>query len=170
MVFLGITDIGINLPVLIAQIVNFLALLIVLRLVAYKPIVRMLDERSRRIREGLAAAEQSRERAAEANQEVRAQIDAARAEAQGIVGQAQQVAARIQEAARQRAQTEQEGMLERSRAEIQLERDGAIAELRREFGDLTIAAAERVIGQSLDRAAHQRLIDQVLSDSSFREN
>jgi F0F1-type ATP synthase membrane subunit b/b' len=51
-----------------------------------------------------------------------------------------------------------------------LERDGAIAALRREFGDLTIAAAEQVIGQSLDKASHQRLIDQVLADSSLREN
>ena len=45
-----------------------------------------------------------------------------------------------------------------------------IAELRREFADLTIAAAEKVIGQSLDRAAHQRLIEQALAESSFREN
>ena len=42
-------------------------------------------------------------------------------------------------------------MLERARGEIQLERDTAIAELRKEFADLTIAAAEKVIGQSLDR-------------------
>ncbi len=61
-------------------------------------------------------------------------------------------------------------MLERARGEIQLERDNAIAELRREFADLTIAAAEKVIGQSLDRTAHQRLIEQALAESSFREN
>jgi F-type H+-transporting ATPase subunit b len=170
MYFLGIADLGINLPVLIAQFVNFTIVLIFLRLVVYKPILRLLDERSRRIREGLEAAEQSKEQAAEANQEVQAQIEAARREAQGIVANAQQVASRIQDDARQRAQTENESMLERARAEIQLERDGAIARLREEFADLTIAAAERVIGQSLDRSAHQRLIDQVLTDSSFREN
>ena len=61
-------------------------------------------------------------------------------------------------------------MLERARSEIALERDQAIAELRREFADLTIAAAEKVIGQSLDRNAHQRLIEQALAESSFREN
>jgi len=61
MVFLGITDIGINLPVLIAQTVNFVVLLIILRLVLYKPVLRMLDERRERIREGLSAAERGRE-------------------------------------------------------------------------------------------------------------
>ena len=170
MIFLGIADLGINLPVLIGQVLSFTLLLIVLRLAVYKPILAILDERRERIRQGLAAAEQSRERAAEANQEVRAQIEAARQEAQTIVGQAQQVSARMQEDGRQRALAENEAMLARARAEIQLERDGAIARLRGEFADLTITAAERVISQSLDRAAHQRLIDQVLADSAFREN
>lgn len=170
MVILGITDIGINLPVLIAQVINFTVLLIILRLVVYKPILKMLDERRERIREGLSAAERGQEQAAEANREAQAQIDTARREGQAIVAQAQQVAQRLQEEARQQAQQQQEAILARARSEIQLERDAAIAELRREFADLTIAAAEKVIGQSLDRAAHQRLIEEALSDSSFREN
>ncbi len=170
MYVLGITDLGINLPVLVAQIVNFLVLLLVLYLVAYKPILRMLDERSRRIREGLSAAEQSKERATEANREAQEQIEAARREGQAIVAQAQQVSARIQAEGRQQAQTQAEALLERARGEIQLERDNAIAELRREFADLTVTAAEKVIGQSLDRAAHRRLIDQTLAESSFRES
>lgn len=170
MVILGITDLGINLPVLIAQIVNFTFLLILLRLFIYKPILKMLDERRERIREGLSAAERGRETAAEANREAQAQIDAARAEGQAIVAQAQQVAQRLQEEGRSQAVVQAEALLDRARSEIQLERDAAIAELRKEFADLTISAAEKVIGQSLDRGAHQRLIDDALAQSSFREN
>ncbi len=170
MVTLGIADIGINLPVLVAQIVNFTALLIVLRLFVYKPVLRMLDERRSKIQEGLSAAEHGREQAAEASRAAEAQIDGSRREGQEIVAQAQQVASRLQEEGRQQAQTEAEALLQRARSEIQLERDGAIAELRKEFTNLTIAAAEKVIGQSLDRAAHERLIEQAMSGSSFREN
>jgi F-type H+-transporting ATPase subunit b len=168
--FLAISDLGVNLPVLIAQLINFTALLILLRLFVYKPVLKMLDERRERIREGLSAAERGREAAVEANREAQAQIDAARREGQAIIAQAQQVAQRMQEEGAQRARTEQEAMIARARAEIELERDTAIAELRKEFADLTITAAEKVIGQSLDRAAHQRLIEQALSDSSFRVN
>ena len=170
MVILGITDLGINIPVLIAQIVNFTFLLLVLRLFIYKPVLKMLDERRERIREGLSAAERGREAAAEANRDAAAQIDAARAEGQQIVAQAQQVAQRLQEEGRAQAAVQADALIERARTEIQLERDTAIAELRREFADLTIAAAEKVIGQSLDRTAHQRLIDEALAQSSFREN
>ncbi len=170
MVLLSITDIGINLPVLLAQVINFTALLIVLKLAVYKPVLKMLDERRERIREGLNAAERGREQAVEASREAQAQIDAARHEGQTIVASAQQVAQRLQEEARVQALQQQEALLERARVEIQLERDAAIAHLRREFADLTIAAAEKVIGQSLDRSAHQRLIEQALAESSLREN
>jgi F-type H+-transporting ATPase subunit b len=170
MVFLGITDLGINLPVLLFQLVNFTFLLIVLRLLVYKPVLKMLDERRERIRQGLEAADRGRAQAQEADREALAQLDTARREGQQIVANAQQVAQRLQEEGRQQALQQQEVMLERARGEIQMERDAAIAELRKEFADLTISAAEKVIGQSLDRAAHQRLIEQSLADSSFREN
>jgi F-type H+-transporting ATPase subunit b len=61
-------------------------------------------------------------------------------------------------------------VLERATAEIQLERDRAIADLRGEFADITVRAAERVIGQSLDRQSHQRIIDETLAESNFGGN
>jgi F-type H+-transporting ATPase subunit b len=164
------SQLGLNVPVLVAQLINFFVLLILLRLFLYRPILEMLDRRSQRIREGLAAAEQSKEQAAEAEQEVARQLDEARRQGQTLVSQAQETSTRIQEEARNQARREAEQLLERARNEIQLERDQAIAELRKEFADLTIAAAEKVIGQSLDRQAHQRLIQEALQDSSFREN
>ena len=168
MVVLGITDLGVNIPTLIGQILSFTVLLLLLRAFLYKPVLNILDERRRKIEEGLAAAEQGRERELEANKAAQEQLDAARREGQAIVQQAQQVSQRIQEDARTSAQTQADALLERARSEIQLERDNAIAELRREFADLTITAAEKVVGQALDRSAHQRLIDEALSESSFR--
>ena len=168
MVVLGITDLGVNIPTLIGQILTFTFLLFLLRAFLYKPVLAILDERRRKIEEGLAAAEQGRERELEATRAAEEALDAARREGQAIVQQAQQVSQRIQEDARTSAQTQAETLLERARSEIQLERDNAIAELRREFADLTITAAEKVVGQALDRSAHQRLINEALSESSFR--
>ena len=163
-------ELGLNVPVLVAQLLNFFILLVLLRMFLYRPILDMLDRRAQRIREGLEAADQSKEHAAQAEQEVAQQLDEARRQGQSLIGQAQEAANRIQEEARNQARREGEMLLERARSEIQLERDQAIAELRREFGELTVSAAEKVIGQSLDRQAHRRLIDEVLADSTFREN
>ncbi len=169
MIILGIADLGINLPVLIAQLVNFIILLTVLRLVAWGPLVKMLDERRERIRESLAAAEEMKAKAAESDRQMQEQIEAARREGQALVAQAQEIGNRIQAEARAQAHADAEATLARARNEIQLERDNAIAELRKEFADLTIAAAEKVINTSLDRSAHRRLIDEALAESSFRE-
>jgi F-type H+-transporting ATPase subunit b len=162
-------ELGLNVPVLVAQLVNFFLLLVILRIFLYRPILNMLDRRAQRVREGLEAAEQSKEHAARAEQEVAQQLEEARRQSQTLVAQAQETANRIQEEARGQARREGEVLLERARNEIQLERDQAIAELRREFAELTVSAAEKVISQSLDRQAHRRLIDEVLAESTFRE-
>ncbi len=163
-------QLGINLPGLIAQIVNFAVLLIILRMLLYKPILRMLDQRKERIREGLAGADRAAERAVEAEAEVQQQLAASRAEGQALIAQAQQIAERLREERRSQAETEAQALLERARGEIRLERDAAIAQLRRDFADLTITAAEKVIGQSLDKQAHQQLIDQTLNGLNFSDN
>ncbi len=168
MVFLaegGIGALGINLPSLIAQLINFTILLIVLGWAFNRFLFPLLDERRKRIQEGLEASDEAKKRLAQTETETAAELDKARQEGQGLIGQAQQMSARIQEESRQSARAEAETLLERARSEIQLERDAAIADLRREFADLTITAAERVIRRSLDRTAHRELIQEVLAEA-----
>ena len=76
----------------------------------------------------------------------------------------------IEAEAREQANRDREAAVERATADIQRERDRAIADLRGEFADITVRAAERVIGQSLDRQAHQRIIDETLAESTFGGN
>jgi F-type H+-transporting ATPase subunit b len=166
----AVEALGLNLPQLIAQVVNFFVLLVILRLVAYKPILRMLDERKQKIAEGLNAAEIARAEAASALANIQAQLDVARKEGQEIVANAQNIATRIQADAREQSTKDREASLERARSEIQMERDRAIADLRGEFADITVKAAEKVINQSLDRQAHQRVIDETLAESNFSGN
>ena len=163
----AVEALGLNLPQLIAQIANFFVLLVILRLTLYKPILKMLDERKQKIAEGLNAAEIARAEATAAQANILDQLNIARKDGQDIVAGAQTIATRIQAEAREQSNRDREVSLERARAEIQLERDRAIAELRGEFADITVSAAEKVINQSLDRQAHQRIIDEALAESSF---
>jgi F-type H+-transporting ATPase subunit b len=158
---------GINLPGLITQFVNFGVLLAILWIFLHKPLRRVLDERRRRIEEGLKASETAQVAADDARVEAQSEIQRGRDEGQALVAQAQEIAERLQREARESARRESEQIVERARLEIQQERDSAIAELRGEFASIAIDAAERVIGQSVDRDAHERLIDEVMSESSF---
>ena len=82
-------ELGLNLPVLVAQLVNFFLLLVLLRIFLYKPILEMLDRRKQRIQEGEQAAEQSKEQASQAETDVAKQIQEARQQSQALVAQAQ---------------------------------------------------------------------------------
>ncbi len=158
--------IGINITGLITQIVSFGILLFVLWRLLYKPIIRMLDERSERIRDSLEASERAQSEAASSREETQRQLEAARAEGQQLVAQAREVADRFRE--EELAKAREDIAAERSRAEanIQRERDAAIEDLRREFSGLAIVAAERVIRRSLDESDHNELIQQVLEEGA----
>jgi F-type H+-transporting ATPase subunit b len=165
-VILGIGSLGFNLPALIAQIINFVLLLVIFRLLLYKPLMNMLDQRKKRIEEGIQASDEAKTRLAETEQETARELDRARQEGQALIAQAQQAANRLREEETQRARGEAEQLIERARSEIALERDAAIAELRREFAGLTVTAAERVIKKEIDEGTHRRLIEEVLADAT----
>ena len=161
---------GINLQLLIAQIINFLLLLGLLYLFAYKPILRMFDERANRIKESMDMTESVKEQAANAEEEAKKRIEEAGKEGQGVIARAIKTGEEIKQKAEQDAKPEAEALVARARNEIQQERDEAITELRKEFTDLTISAAEKIIEQELDKEAHRKLIDKVIEESDILKN
>lgn len=162
-------DLGISWQGLIGQLVTFALLFILLYFIAYKPIRRMLDERSNRIKVSMDQAEQIKEQMAKTDEQVREQLEAARMEGQNILTQAGQIGERLKEEAREEARHEAEITIARARTEIQRERDESIEELKRQFVDLAITAAEKVISETLDKEKHRRLIDEVLEQAPKRE-
>jgi len=166
----GIVDeLGINLPTLLTQVVTFVILLVILRFVAYKPIMRMLDERSRRVKESMEQAESVKEQSARAEEELKKQLGEASREGQERIARAVKAGEEVKQKAQEEAKKDAETLLGRARAEIQRERDEAIGVVRREFADLTVLAAGKVIEKSLDKEEHRELIDKVLEESSTRK-
>ena len=163
----GIAALGLNLPGLVTQLVNFAILLVLLRMFLWGPILKMLDERKRRIEEGLKASEAAASAAEQSQVAAQAAFEAARAEGRDLVARAQETAGRLRTELETQAKADADRIVERARQEMEQERLQAVQALRAEFADLTVRAAERVVGQSLDRTAHQRLIDEVLVNSDF---
>ena len=157
---------GLHLPTLIIYLVNFGILLLLLYVFAYKRILRVMDQRSERIRESLEAADKARDEAARSQADTQAQINEARIEGQRLIEQAREMADRYRGEEMDKARQEAEAFISRARADIQRERDAAVQEVRSHFADLAITAAERVIERSLDRDAHGELIAKVLEEGA----
>lgn len=162
-------ELGFHWPSLIVYLVNFSILLVILYLVAYKPILRVLDQRSNRIQESLEQAEKVQREASEQQAEFERQVADARRESQAQFEEAQQRISQYEQEQRQRAEGIVDAELTRARVEIQRERDIAVEELRESFGALAVTAAERIIRRSLDESAHREIINEVLEESDAQE-
>ncbi len=156
---------GVSVTGLLAQFINFILLLLILRAIAYKPILRMLDQRSERIRESMERAEAVKQQAARTEEEFARRLAEARREGQEIVAQAEKIADRLRQEEMEKTRQEVDQLRAKALEDIERERERAVTELRKQVADLALFAAGRVVGRSLDQTSHYRLVDEALAEA-----
>lgn len=158
-------SIGINLQLLVAFLINFVILFALLSVFAYKPVLKILDQRQAKIKESMEQAERIKEQTAKSEEQIKAHLETARKEGQAIITQATQFGEKMKDEARDSARKEASILVEKARTEIEHDRDKALEGLRTEFADIAILAAGKVINESLDKKKHLKLIEEVLEES-----
>jgi F-type H+-transporting ATPase subunit b len=161
---------GITLPQLLTQLISFLILFFALYMLAYKPIMGMLDSRAEKIKDSLEAAETARLEAASSAEKVEAEIASARVEGQKIIADMSDAAKKVGEQIELKAREEAEAILAKNEAAIAQATTAAVEEIRKEFAGLAITAAEKIVEGSLDAKAHSDLIDKVLEEGLSGRN
>ena len=156
---------GFHWPSLIAYLLNFTILLIVLTKFAYKPILKILDERSSNIKDSLELADKVREESAQQQAQLDDQLVEARNQGQSIIEDARSAAEKLSDQEREKSKKEAEEFLVKAKNDIERERDSAMDELRSNFGGLAVSAAEQIIQRSLDENTHKDIIDNVLENA-----
>ncbi len=154
----ALANLGINLGYLITQIVNLLLMLVILYLVAYKPMVRMLRERRERIAEGINNARKAEEMLASADADKQALLDEARAESQRIVSEARSRAEDAADQIKADARQEANRILEQARQDAVSERNRLLADMRDQIVLLSIAAASHLLRVNLDEKMQRELV------------
>jgi F-type H+-transporting ATPase subunit b len=155
----------INLFQVLIAAANFVVFLFLLYQFALKPVSAMLEDRRARVEQGLKDAEQARRDRENAEAERVATLSDARKEANDILARAQKVAQDSREADITATRAEIDRMRERATGEIEAEKQRAIAELRGEVADLALAAAGRVVGESMTDDRQRRLVQEFLDTS-----
>ena len=155
-----------NYGLMVWTLIIFVALLVILAKLAFKPLTASVEARERALEEAISAAKRDREEAARLLAEHRAALDASRGEAQKVIADARAAAERVRGEIVEQAHAEQARMLERARQEIEAEKSKAIVELRREAVDLALAGASKVIEKNLDQATNRQLVERFLASVS----
>jgi len=155
-----LAGLGINGGFLLAQIINFLIIFVAISALAWRPLVRVLEARRERIAKGLEDARAAEQARANAERDAQKVLDQARVESTRLVEEAR---GRGEDQARvitEQANRDAEAIRARARAEAEEQATSQLGQLRTQVAQLAIAAAERVIGQSLD----QQKATQIVSD------
>ena len=149
---------------LIAQMIVFLILIWFTMKFIWPPLTAAMDERAKRIAEGLSAAEKARKDLADADARVAEEIKKARVEATSIIDKAHQQANQIIEKAKQDAVVEAMRQKATAAADIESMTHRAREELRGQVAALAVTGAEKILKREIDANAHKALLDQLVAE------
>ena len=149
---------------LIAQLIVFLILVWFTMKFIWPPIMQAMNERARRIEDGLSTADRARKELADADARAAEEIKHARAEAATIIERANQQAGQIVDKARTDALAEAAKQKATAQADIDNMAHRARAELRGQVASLAMAGAEKILGREINADAHKALLDQLVAE------
>lgn len=157
-------QLGITGSLLLSQIVNFVLLMVILRLVLYGPVMRMLEQRKERIAQSMKDAERVAASRQEAEKEKEQILDAARREAQEVRAQATRDAERIAQEVQSRAEADATQIRMKAQQEAEKQAAVVLADANKEIAELAILATEQVLGRELaDRREQERFVQEFLA-------
>ena len=142
--------------------VNLILLVILLRIFLFKPVNKMMDERTKKIQDDLNAAQKAKEDAENIKKQYDDTLKTAKDEAHAIVAGAVDKAEEERKAIVAKAENEAQEVFRNNAKNIEDERKRSVQEAQAEIADLAIAAASKILGESVDDDANRKLVDNFL--------
>lgn len=154
---------GINLGLLIVQIIAFVIVFLTLNAWVYQPMLDMMETRKKKIAQGLEDAREAANARADAEKQAQKIIADAQTEASKIVAEATERAALAGRDVKAAAEAEAAKAREAGIAEAEVERNRVLGDLRGQVVSLAIAAANKLVGEALDEKKQRALLDEFFS-------
>lgn len=154
---------GVHWHYFVAQLINFIIVLFVLKKFAFGPIQKMLEQRKNRIAEGEEKLKRIEEQLAESEQRTQEAIDKANADAQRMIDEAKESAAALSEKKAQEAVASAQQILAKAEEAAKAERNAMTAELKKEFGRLVTSTTANVTGKVLTDEDQKRINEEALA-------
>mgnify|MGYP002715380572 CR=1 FL=1 len=146
------------------SVVNILILYILLRIFLFKPIRKIMNERTQMVQNDLDSAKKSKEEAEELKKQYDEDLSNAKEEAQKIIAEAQGIAESEKAVMLKKSQEEADRLIVDANKNIENERKKIIQQTQSKIADLAIEAASKIIGENVDDDKNRRLVDKFLSE------
>lgn len=149
---------------LIGQTLTFFVFIYFCAKAVWPALISAMEEREKKIADGLAAAEKADKDLALAEQRVEEEINAAKTQAAEILDQANKRANQIVDEAKEQAKVEADRIIGAAHAEVEQETNRAKEELRGKVAELAVAGAEKILGKTIDAKAHSDIVTKLAAD------
>ncbi|WP_130538435.1 F0F1 ATP synthase subunit B [Thiomicrorhabdus indica] len=144
---------------LLIQIIAFVLLIWFVNKVLWGPLSKLMEERQKKIADGLSAAEKGKHELELAEQKAKDVLKDAKAQAQNVLSQAEKRGSEIVEDAKVKATEEAERIKASAQAEIEQEVSRAREQLRQEVATIAVSGAEKILGKEVNAAAHNDMLE-----------
>jgi F-type H+-transporting ATPase subunit b len=162
----GGTLLDVNPGLIFWTVITFVLLLLLLRKIAWKPILSALDLREKEIRDSLEKAEKAKEEAQKILEANQANLSKAEDEAKKIIEQTRTYAANLKEQLTKESKEQAKKIIDDASAEIQRRKDAAFDELKGQIAEIAVNAAEKIMRENLDANKNKKIVDEYLKDVS----
>ncbi|WP_213993546.1 F0F1 ATP synthase subunit B [Sodalis sp. dw_96] len=149
---------------ILGQAIAFVLFVLFCMKYIWPPLMAAIEKRQKEIADGLASADLAKKEVDIAQANATDQLKKARAEAQGIIEQANKRKAQIVDEAKAEAEDERNKIVAQAQAEIEAETKRAREELRKQVALLALAGAEKIIERSVDEAANSDIVDKLVAE------
>ncbi len=159
----ALANLGIDWKLLLAQVVNFVVVLLVLKRFAYKPMLKLLDERTAKIEKGLADAESAGKKLGEMEVREKAVLSEARSEAKRILAETDEAAQKRDAAKIAETEVRVKKLLQESEVKMVADQKKMLEEAKSELAGTVLLAVEKILREKMDSAKEKELIERNLN-------
>tara|TARA_B100000927_G_C16450102_1_gene463445 strand:- start:823 stop:1290 length:468 start_codon:yes stop_codon:yes gene_type:complete len=148
---------------LFGQMITFVIFVWFIKAYLWEPLTQAMENRTKKITDGLVAAEQGQQKIEQATIEFSTRIDEAKTKASSIINDAESKSKNIVEEARITAREEAKKIAKSSSQQLEQEMNAAREKLKDDVAELSVLCAERIISKEVDKKMHDKIINEVLS-------
>ena len=148
---------------LFGQMITFIVFVWFIKAYLWEPLTQAMESRTKKISDGLAAAEQGQKKIEQATIEFSTRIDQAKTQASSIITDAESKSKNIVEEARVAAREEAQKIAKTSSQQLEQEINAAREKLKAEVAAMSLLCAENIISKEIDKKMHDKIIDEVVN-------
>jgi F-type H+-transporting ATPase subunit b len=145
-------------------VVTFLAMVLILKKIAWGPLLKALDEREEKIRKDIESARQNRDEVERLKQDYERQLGEIESRARALLSEAEQKGAKAREGILKEAEAEARKLAEKGRQQLEAEKEKLLLQLRKEVGDLSVSMAEKLMRQTIDKKVQDKFVQDFLKN------